>query len=184
MGQLASAATYLRAQQLRGLLLQETRRYFEGHGIDVLLKPARSTVGLDGLAALLDLPEVVLPVEMGPATFDDAEPVAQSNPGGDASGDDASPASSSSSSSSQRNPGGTNSRPGRGTGSGSGSGSVGRSTWTQPKVNTLIALPGADAAAIAVGAAFQSVTDVHLQRPPLPDPAGNDAGPGDRGITG
>jgi hypothetical protein len=134
---------------------------------------------LDGLAALLDLPEVVLPVEMGPATFDDAEPVAaaQSSTGGGASGDDA---SSSSSSSSQRNPDGTNSKQG----GGSGSGGVRRSTWTQPKVNTIIALPGADAAAIAVGAAFQSVTDVHLQRPPL-DPVGSDAGPGDdRGVTG
>lgn len=139
-------------------------------------------MGLDGLAALLDLPEVVLPVEMGPATFDDAEPVAQSSNtgGGGASGDDASPASSSSSS--QRNSDGTNSR--LGVGSGSGSGSVASSTWTQPKVNTIIALPSADAAAIAVGAAFQSVTDVHLQRPPLPDPAGNDGGPGDRRVTG
>jgi hypothetical protein len=60
LGQLAPAATYLRAHQLRALLLQQTRQYFEAHGIQVLLKPARSTVGMDGLAGLLDMPEVRL----------------------------------------------------------------------------------------------------------------------------
>jgi hypothetical protein len=58
LGQLAPAATYLRAHQLRALLLQQTRQYFEAHGIQVLLKPARSTVGMDGLAGLVDMPEV------------------------------------------------------------------------------------------------------------------------------
>lgn len=167
LGQLAPAATYLRAQQLRGLLLQETRQYFEGHGIHVLIKPARSTVGLDGLAALLDMPETLLPVEMGEATFADAEPVVSS--ADDSSGSNDSPAVSDK----QRNPDGSSNRgsssdsDGR---DGDGEGGVLRQRWTQPKVNSILALPGGDAYAIAVGAAFQSVTDVHLQRPPLPDP--------------
>lgn len=164
LGQLAPAATYLRAQQLRGLLLQETRQYFDGHGIHVLIKPARSTVGLDGLAALLDMPEVLLPVEIGEATFVDAEPVVTSADGvgvGDSGSLDAS--------SGQRNQNGSNGSS-SGSSSDSGGGDVIRIRWTQPKVNTILALPGGDAFAIAVGAAFQSVTDVHLQRPPLPAP--------------
>jgi hypothetical protein len=171
LGQLAPAATYLRAQQLRGLLLQETRQYFEGHGIHVLLKPARSTVGLDGLAALLDMPEVLLPVEMGEATFADAEPVVQS-------ADDSSSSSSSddrpAASDNQRNPDGSSNRASSNSNGDSRDrgeeGGVMLQRWTQPKVNTILALPGGDAYAVAVGAAFQSVTDVHLQRPPLPDP--------------
>jgi hypothetical protein len=162
LGQLAPAATYLRAQQLRGLLLQECRQYFQGHGIHVLLKPARSTVGLDGLAALLDMPEVLLPVEMGEATFADAEPADSA----DSSSSNGGPAVSDN----QRNPDGSSNRASSNSMDGDEEEGVLVQRWTQPKVNTILALPGGDAYAVAVGAAFQSVTEVHLQRPPLPDP--------------
>ena len=148
LGQLAPVATYLRAQQLRGLLAQQTRQYFEAHGIHVLLKPARSRVGLDGLAALLDMPEVLLPVEMGSSSLDDAEPVDNNSASRSPDASSTQQGSSGSSDSSSNN----------------NSGSA--DSWTQPQVNSILALPGADAAAIAVGAAFQSVTDFHLQRPP------------------
>jgi hypothetical protein len=154
LGQLAPAATYLRAQQLRALLLQQTKQYFRHNGIHVLLKPARSSVGLDGLAALVDMPEALLPVEMGTTTFDDADPVQSGST-------DVSAGSSTASGSSQS---------GGSTGSSDASSNQ---TWTQPKVNAIIALPGEDAVVIAVAAAFQSVTDVHLQRPPLPTAAGS-----------
>lgn len=36
-----------------------------------------------------------------------------------------------------------------------------------PIVNTIVALPGGDGVAVAVGAAFQAATDYHLRRPPL-----------------
>jgi hypothetical protein len=39
--------------------------------------------------------------------------------------------------------------------------------WMQPDVASIIALPGDDAAVVAVGAAYQSMTRHHLQRPPL-----------------
>jgi hypothetical protein len=161
LGQLAPAATYLRAQQLRALLLQQTKQYFGHYGIHVLLKPARSSVGLDGLAALVDMPEALLPVEMGTTTFDDADPVQT----GSTNASTSTPASSQS-----------------GASTGSSDDSSSNQTWTQPKVNAIIALPGEDAAVIAVAAAFQSVTDVHLQRPPLPTAAGS--GSDAKGATG
>eukprot|EP00775_Hariotina_reticulata_P007883 gene7883-8079_t len=103
LGQVAPATGYVKAQRLRALLLQQVRRYFTQQGIDVLLKPSRTEAGLDGLAALLDMPE-------------------------DSSGFE---------------------------------------VWMQPDVASIIALPGDDAAVVAVGAAYQSVTRHHLQRPPL-----------------
>jgi hypothetical protein len=168
LGQLAPAATYLRAQQLRGVLLQQTRQYFAAHGVAVLAKPARSLVGLDGLGSLLDLPELLLPVGMTTATFADAQPVGSGGDGGGAGGEGGGrgagmlglpwPATQrdtdtgSSSSSSHDGSGGDEGVP---------------RSWTQPEMNSLLALPGDDAAVVAVAAAFQSVTDFHLQRPPL-----------------
>jgi hypothetical protein len=171
LGQLAPAATYMRAQQLRAVLAQQARQYFTAHGIHVLIKPAQSRVGLDGLGALLDMPELLLPVGMYAATLADAQPVV----------DDAASSSGSNGSSSSGGPG-------SGGGSteqqhaqrasqpegGSSSSSTNKQSWQQPEMNSLLALPGDDAAVVAVAAAFQSVTDVHLRRPPLPKPQAGD----------
>ena len=46
------------AQQLRSLLVVEVVSYFRAHNISVLVKPGRGSVGLDGLATLLGMPEV------------------------------------------------------------------------------------------------------------------------------
>lgn len=171
LGQLAPAATYIRAQQLRALLLQQMEQYFEAYGIQVLLKPARSNVGLDGLPALLDMPEVLLPVEIGTETSSAADFVADSGPSPSSRGSGSQSGSGSGPGDAGRSRDSTGSVGGNSRSSGSGS----EEAWTQPVVNSILALPGADAAAVAVGAAFQSVTDFHLRCPPLPEPGSREA---------
>jgi hypothetical protein len=61
-GQLIPTVMYLKAQRIRGALMQQVEDYFRFQGISVLAKPPRTTIGLDGFATLLGLPEVVLPV--------------------------------------------------------------------------------------------------------------------------
>ena len=61
-GQLIPTIMYLKAQRIRGALMQQVEEYFRVQGISVLAKAPRTTIGLDGFATLLGLPEVVLPV--------------------------------------------------------------------------------------------------------------------------
>lgn len=70
LGQVLPASAYLKAQRLRGLLLRQAHAYFRSSGITVLLKPARTDVGLDGLASLLGMPEVLLPTGFTTAVAD------------------------------------------------------------------------------------------------------------------
>jgi hypothetical protein len=141
--------------------------------------------------------QVLLPVEIGESTFADAEPV-QGPSTRSSSGSSTGSSSGSSGNkrrlrrSLQQQGGGdtidspstsgamgsagvqsnTSPSPSPSSSSSSSDQQQPRGNWRQPKVNSLLALPGADAYAIVVGAAFQSVTDVHLQRPPLSTPGG------------
>jgi hypothetical protein len=200
LGQVAPAAAYLKAQRLRAVLLAQTKHYFAANGIDVLLKPSKSQVGIDGLATLLDMPEALLPVSF---TF-------QSNDGDDVVG---SPAGNNAAAAAaldalraeqQQGPNvqqqrgadlqqrlqqqlqqlqqqrGVGPDPGSGSDAFAGSGDSdndqssssngvggGQQVWLQPEVNSIVALPGDDAAVIAVGAAFQAVTEYHMVHPIL-----------------
>jgi hypothetical protein len=195
LGQVAPAAAYLKAQRLRAVLLAQTRHFFAANGIDVLLKPSKSQVGIDGLATLLDMPEALLPVSftIQSSDGDDVSPAAGSN---------AAAAAAIDALRAQQQQGGNSQQQGgsdlqqllqqlqqqRGVGSGpGGSGVTGsddvsdsdaadgssggdsgqQQVWLQPEANSIVALPGNDAAVIAVGAAFQAVTDFHEVHPIL-----------------
>jgi uncharacterized membrane protein YgcG len=147
LGQVTPAAAYLSARRLRQGLLQLVRAFFRSHAISALAKPGQDPdhPGVDGLASLLGMPELTVPVGLQPAGLSGGgrgrgggggEPAGSGSSGGDASS---------------------------GGGSGGGSGGRGR----LPVVNTIVALPGDDPAVVAVGDAFQALTQHHLQRPDL-----------------
>jgi hypothetical protein len=188
----APAAAYLKAQRLRAVLLAQTRHFFAANGIDVLLKPSKSQVGIDGLATLLDMPEALLPVSftLQSSDGDDVSPAAGSN---------AAAAAAIDALRAQQQQGGNSQQQGgsdlqqllqqlqqqRSVGSGVGGGAseddldsdaadsssggdmVQQQVWLQPEANSIVALPGNDAVVIAVGAAFQAVTDFHAVHPIL-----------------
>jgi hypothetical protein len=207
LGQVAPAAAYLKAQRLRAVLLAQTRHYFAANGIDVLLKPSKSQVGIDGLATLLDMPEALLPVSFTLSSSDGEDVVSP------ASGNHAAAPAMDALRAQQQQGANVQQQRGadlqqqlqqqlqqlqlqqqlqqlqlqqqRGTGAyqGSGRGLLDESqsaqsdssngfggqqqVWLQPEVNSIVALPGDDAAVIAVGAAFQTVTDFHEVHPIL-----------------
>lgn len=133
--------------------------------------------------------QVLLPVEIGESTFADAEPVqgpSTRNSSGSSTGSSGnkrrlrrslkqqgggdtidSPSTTGATGSAGVQ---SNTSPSPSPSSSSDNQQQPRGNWRQPKVNSLLALPGGDAYAIVVGAAFQSVTDVHLQRPPMSPP--------------
>jgi hypothetical protein len=201
LGQVAPAAAYLKAQRLRAVLLAQTRHYFAANGIDVLLKPAKSQVGIDGLATLLDMPEALLPVSFTLSSSDgeDISPAAGSNAAAAAAAD-ALRAQQQQGDNVQQLRGqglqqqlqeqlqrlqqqrGVVSGAAAAAGGGGGSrnaiesddansdgGGFGgqQQVWLQPEANSIVALPGDDAVVIAVGAAFQAVTDSHEVHPIL-----------------
>lgn len=149
--QVSPAAAYLKAHRLRALLLSQTKAYYKAYGIQVLLKAARSDVGTDGMATLLDMPELLLPVGftvakqhgVGSSKTDNHLLQQQQQQQG-------------SQQQQQQQAGLMDSE------------TTAEQVWLQPDVNSIVALPGHDAEAIAVGAAFQSVTAHHLVHPSLP----------------
>lgn len=145
LGQVTSAGGYLKAQRALSILHQDIARYFADNGINVLLKPARTQVGVDGFATLLGLPEVLIPVGFTPQTSS-ADTYATS---ATTSGAATATGSNDGSGPSKLQPPGSSTR-----------------EWLQPIENSIIALRRDDATAIAVADAFQSVTDHHLRRPP------------------
>jgi hypothetical protein len=190
-GQVAPAAAYLKAQRLRAVLLAQTRHFFAANGIDVLLKPSKSQVGVDGLATLLDMPEALLPVSftLSSSDGDDVSPAAGSNAAA-AAAIDALRVQQQQGDNVQQQRGvdlqqQLQQRRGVGSSAGSGGGSSAdesdsdaadsssdgysgqQQVWLQPEANSIVALPGNDAAVIAVGAAFQAVTDFHEVHPIL-----------------
>lgn len=143
--QVSPAAAYIKAQRLRALLLSQTKAYFKAYGIQVLLKASRSDVGTDGLATLLDMPELLLPVGFTVAAQQGVTPTPQGNTQQQGNQQQQ-----------QQQQGALSADPSA------------EQVWLQPDVNSITALPGHDAAVIAVGAAFQSVTAHHLVHPSLP----------------
>lgn len=138
-GQLLPATAYLKAQRLRAAVELQVQAYFQQAGISVLVKPSRTTVGLDGFASMLGMPELVVPVGLGtPASTAGADAgyaAAAAAAAAEASGAPSSEAFA----------------PG-----------------SAPPVTCLISLAGQDASAVAVAVAYQRTTSYHLQRPVLP----------------
>ncbi len=184
LGQATPALAYLESQRLRQQLLISTRAYFETHGVSVIAKPGRSpgARGLDGLPALLGLPEVTLPVrfeDLGPAADDGG-----SNNGSSFNGSSVGGGGSNRRLLQDQQEGAPHAAGGGGDGGGVGapaltmptdSGSRGQSKLTRPEVDCLFGLPGGDDAVVAVADLFQRDTGYHLRRPPL---AGGGAGAG------
>jgi hypothetical protein len=139
-GQLLPATAYLKAQRLRAAVELQVQAYFQQAGITVLVKPSRTTVGLDGFASMLGMPELVVPVGQGSSAS--------------AAGADAGYAAAAAAAAAEVT---------------SGEAVV---PGSPPPVNCLISLAGQDAAAVAVAVAYQRATSYHLQRPVLPDVAG------------
>lgn len=158
LGQVLPAGAYIKAQRLRATLGAAVRSYFSRSGLDVLLKPARTPdVGLDGLAGLLGMPELLVPAGLAPATTAASGTTA-------ASAAAAAPAAS-------RDAAATTTAEGHAADTTRGIPQHGQPARLQPVVASIVSLPGCDAAVVAVGAAFQAVTTHHLLRPVLPEPA-------------